>query len=103
MSRNVKILLAAVVAVVVLSAVAFLAWARLRPLAAHAAAGRRIDLDPELAALERALAGSPLESAARAEVPKELRKRLGALLHWTYTFHVQNYRLPESLRLIPKE
>jgi DNA repair protein RecO (recombination protein O) len=71
--------------------------------AAHAASGRRIDLDPELSALERALAGSPLESASRAEVPKEIRKRLGALLHWTYTFHVQNYRLPESLKLIQKE
>jgi DNA repair protein RecO (recombination protein O) len=72
--------------------------------ALHAAApGQRIDLDPDLAALVRALAGSPLESAARAEVPKELRKRLGALLHWTYTFHVQNYRLPESLKLIQKE
>jgi DNA repair protein RecO len=70
----------------------------------HAAApGQRIDLDPDLAALLRALAGSPLESAARAEVPAELRKRLGALLHWTYTFHVQNYRLPESLKLIQKD
>lgn len=41
MSRNVKLLLAAVVAVLVLAAVALLAWARLRPLSAHAAAGRR--------------------------------------------------------------
>ena len=70
----------------------------------HAApSGQRIDLDPDLVALARALAQSPLESAARAEVPKELRKRLGALLHWTYTFHVQNYRLPESLKLIQKD
>ena len=60
----------------------------------------RVELDADLAALARALAASPLENAARASVPKDLRKRLGALLHWTYTFHVQNYRLPESLKLI---
>jgi len=63
----------------------------------------RLELDADLAALERALAGSPLASAARASVPGGVRKRLGALLHWTYTFHVQNYRLPESLKLIQKD
>jgi DNA repair protein RecO (recombination protein O) len=71
---------------------------------ARAAPGAHaIALDPDLAALARALAGSRLDGAARAGVPGDLRKRLGALLHWTYTFHVQNYRLPESLKLIQKE
>jgi DNA repair protein RecO (recombination protein O) len=65
--------------------------------------GQRIDLEPDLVALARSFSEGPLERAARSTAAGELRKRLGAVLHWTYTFHVQNYRLPESLKLIQKE
>ncbi|MFH1756178.1 MAG: DNA repair protein RecO [Candidatus Latescibacterota bacterium] len=34
----------------------------------------------------------------RIELP--LRKDLGNLIHWTYTYHVQGYTLPQSLKLI---
>jgi pimeloyl-ACP methyl ester carboxylesterase len=56
MSRTVKILLAAVVLVVVLLAIALFSWARMRPLAAHAAAGRRALAK---AGLEKATVVSP--------------------------------------------
>lgn len=70
----------------------------------HATASpRRVELDDEAAALLAALAGETLEAAARRTAPPHLRKRLGTLLHWTYTYHVENYRLPESLNLLPKE
>ena len=65
--------------------------------------GQRIELGEDLVALSRALAGDPLERAARTAVEADLRKRLGTVLHWTYTFHVQNYRLPESLKLLQKD
>jgi hypothetical protein len=29
-----------------------------------------------------------------------VRKQLGRLVHWTYTYHVQGYHLPRSLNLI---
>jgi len=52
-----------------------------------------------LAAVERCVAG-PLVGLADARVDKRTRKRLGKLVHWTYTFHVQGYSLPKSLSLI---
>jgi DNA repair protein RecO (recombination protein O) len=72
------------------------------PLHARAS-GHRIELAEDLVVLARALAQEPLEKAVRTAVAPNLRKRLGTVLHWTYTFHVQNYRLPESLKLIQKE
>lgn len=30
------------------------------------------------------------------------RKRFGEILHWTYTFHIQSYRLPKALKLVPR-
>ena len=33
-------------------------------------------------------------------VSKGVRKELGRLVHWTYTYHVQGYQLPRSLSLI---
>ena len=68
-----------------------------------APAAQRIALDADLLALIGSLHGADLAAAAAGKIAPDLRKRLGSVLHWTYTFHVQNYRLPESLRLIPKE
>jgi DNA repair protein RecO len=42
----------------------------------------------------------PYESIARDLVSKAVRKELGRLVHWTYTYHVQGYHLPRSLSLI---
>jgi recombinational DNA repair protein (RecF pathway) len=64
---------------------------------------QRIALDADLTALLVSLDGEALFAAAGRKIGPDSRKRLGSVLHWTYTFHVQNYRLPESLRLIPKE
>jgi len=36
----------------------------------------------------------------REAVARGVRKELGRLVHWTYTYHVQGYHLPRSLNLI---
>jgi DNA repair protein RecO (recombination protein O) len=41
-----------------------------------------------------------LEALKDMEVDLQLRKDLGKLIHWTYTYHVQGYKLPQSLKLI---
>jgi DNA repair protein RecO len=64
---------------------------------------RRIALDGELVRALADLEGEPLGNLARRKAGRALRKRLGGILHWTYTLHVENYRLPESLKLLPKE
>jgi recombinational DNA repair protein (RecF pathway) len=43
---------------------------------------------------------TPLRELREMEVDQPLRKDLGKLIHWTYTFHVQGYVLPESLKLL---
>ena len=48
------------------------------------------------------LARRPLDALDGLEVDGRIRKNLGKILHWTYTFHVQGYGLPEALKLIPK-
>jgi len=45
-------------------------------------------------------ASEPYENIARAAIPAPVRKELGRLVHWTYTYHVHGYRLPRSLNLI---
>jgi hypothetical protein len=45
----------------------------------------------------------PLRELRGMAVAPAVRKDLGAVLHWTYTFHVNNYHLPEALKLIPKD
>jgi recombinational DNA repair protein (RecF pathway) len=42
----------------------------------------------------------PLRDLEKLQVDKELRKQLGKIIHWTYTYHVQGYSLPKSLSLI---
>jgi DNA repair protein RecO (recombination protein O) len=62
----------------------------------------RVKLDADLISLVASLDEAALGDLAPAVVSPEARKGLGAVIHWTYTFHVNNYRLPESLKLIPK-
>lgn len=64
---------------------------------------QRIKLTAELISLVDSLGEGPLAAVADSVVPTDTRKGLGAVIHWTYTFHVNNYRLPESLKLIPRE
>lgn len=66
-------------------------------------APHRIKLGGDLIALLQTLDSGPLAGLAGTTLAPGTRKGLGAVIHWTYTFHVNNYRLPESLRLIPRE
>ena len=43
-----------------------------------------------------------LSQLGAAEVDADVRKRLGKVLHWTYTFHINGYSLPQALKLIPR-
>lgn len=52
-----------------------------------------------LATFDRCLV-EPLAGLSGLEVSREVRKDLGKIIHWTYTYHVQGYSLPKSLRLI---
>ena len=54
---------------------------------------------PLLEGLARLMNGTLAEAAA-CTLDSRVRKALGKLLHWTYTFHVQGYSLPNSLNLL---
>ena len=56
---------------------------------------------PVLALLDR-LMESSLGDVSLDGVDPVGRKKLGKILHWTYTFHIQGYTLPQALKLIPK-
>ncbi|MFQ5512076.1 MAG: DNA repair protein RecO [Candidatus Krumholzibacteriia bacterium] len=62
----------------------------------------RVTVGGQLPPLLRALAKRPLGALAELAVDAAARKNLGRILHWTYTFHIQGYSLPEALKLIPK-
>jgi DNA repair protein RecO len=64
---------------------------------------RRVWMDDNLIELIATMGRHPLRELRGADVSAAARKDLGAVLHWTYTFHVNNYRLPEALKLIPKD
>jgi len=42
----------------------------------------------------------PLEALRDVQVEPALRKDLGKVIHRTYTYHVQGYKLPQSLKLL---
>jgi hypothetical protein len=60
-------------------------------------------LDKELLSLIARIGGSQIADLRELTVGAEMRKDLGTILHWTYTYHVNNYHLPDALKLIPKE
>ena len=65
-------------------------------------AAQTLPLDETSNALLGRLASKPLVELARSEIDAPMRKRLGKIVHWTYTFHIQGYSLPEALKLIPR-
>ena len=62
----------------------------------------RIHVDAALLDLIAVVGERSFAQIGELEVDAGLRKRLGQVLHWTYTFHIHGYRLPEALKLIPK-
>jgi DNA repair protein RecO len=59
-----------------------------------------VRLSPEIVAAAGQCAQESFELLAREGVARTVRKELGRLVHWTYTYHVQGYHLPRSLNLI---
>ena len=62
----------------------------------------RIRFDEVMVNVVTQLGATPLRELTGAVVDADVRKRLGKILHWTYTFHINGYSLPEALKLIPK-
>jgi DNA repair protein RecO len=58
-----------------------------------------VKLSPEIVAAAGQCAQAPFDTLAREAVARGVRKELGRLVHWTYTYHVQGYHLPRSLHL----
>lgn len=63
---------------------------------------RRIRLDAPVVEHIRGIGSRSLHESSGLAVDPKVRKRLGRILHWTYTFHIQGYTLPEALKLMPK-
>jgi len=59
-----------------------------------------VKLSPEVVSVAGKYAGAPFETLVHDAVAPAVRKQLGRLVHWTYTYHVQGYHLPRSLNLI---
>lgn len=59
-----------------------------------------VGLSPEIVRVAAECAREPFDVLAREAVPRRVRKELGRLVHWTYTYHVQGYHLPRSLNLM---
>lgn len=59
-----------------------------------------VKLSPEIVAATGQCAEESFDVLAREPVARGVRKELGRLVHWTYTYHVQGYHLPRSLNLI---
>lgn len=66
----------------------------------RAAVPEAVKLSPEIVAAAGQCAEDSFDSLAHAAVARAVRKELGRLVHWTYTYHVQGYHLPRSLNLI---
>jgi DNA repair protein RecO len=59
-----------------------------------------VKLSPEIVNAAEQCAEQPFDVLSHAAVTRGVRKELGRLVHWTYTYHVQGYHLPRSLNLI---
>jgi recombinational DNA repair protein (RecF pathway) len=62
--------------------------------------GELITLNEEITGLIHRAERLPFFELAPLEMSDRARKTFGLLLHWTYTYHVQGYRLPNSLKLL---
>jgi len=67
------------------------------PLATGPGAAR---ISPELLELIGECCCESLDTLRQKQVDGKLRKDLGKIIHRTYTYHVQGYRLPDSLKLL---
>lgn len=59
-----------------------------------------VKLSAEIVSAAEQCAAQPFDVLAHEAVTRGVRKELGRLVHWTYTYHVQGYHLPRSLNLI---
>jgi DNA repair protein RecO len=66
----------------------------------RAAVPEAVALSPEIVRAARHCAEETFDELARESVSRAVRKELGRLVHWTYTYHVQGYHLPRSLNLM---
>ena len=64
------------------------------------AGGELMPLDGALLDVLDRAGHAGLQELAGLELSDSVRKRFGLLLHWTYTYHVQGYRVPNSLKLL---
>ena len=66
----------------------------------RAAVPEAVNLSDEIVAAAGQCAQESFDALAHEAVTRGVRKELGRLVHWTYTYHVQGYHLPRSLNLI---
>jgi DNA repair protein RecO len=66
----------------------------------RAAVPEAVALSAEIVRLAHRCADGSFEALADEAVARPVRKELGRLVHWTYTYHVQGYHLPRSLNLM---
>jgi DNA repair protein RecO len=59
-----------------------------------------VNLSAEIVNAAEQCAAQPFDVLSHEAVTRAVRKELGRLVHWTYTYHVQGYHLPRSLNLI---
>ena len=59
-----------------------------------------VKLSPAIVDAAEQCAAQPFDVLSHGAVTRGVRKELGRLVHWTYTYHVQGYHLPRSLSLI---
>jgi len=59
-----------------------------------------VKLSPEIVNAAEQCAAESFDVLSHEAVARGVRKELGRLVHWTYTYHVQGYHLPRSLNLI---
>lgn len=66
----------------------------------RAAVPEAVKLSAEIVNVAEQCAAQPFDVLSHEAVTRGVRKELGRLVHWTYTYHVQGYHLPRSLNLI---
>jgi DNA repair protein RecO len=57
-------------------------------------------LEADCLSLIETVAVRPFRELSAMRIEESLRKSFGQILHWTYIYHVQGYRLPDSFKLL---
>jgi DNA repair protein RecO (recombination protein O) len=63
----------------------------------------RLRLERSTVDVMHVILAAPISGMAALDIDVAVRKHLGKILHWTYTYHVQGYSLPKALKLIPRD